>query len=316
MPRHPWVAKADDGVRIGIQPWPPKGHPDPVGALLAAGKRVEQLGFDGFYLGDHPVFASDPWVILGGVAAVTQRVMLGSVVLCTHYRNPAYLARLAADLDNLSEGRLMLGLGIGWAEEEFRALGQPFLPVPERQDALEEALTVIEGVWGPEPFTWQGRYFGVEAMRVVPRPVQQPRPPLMIAGGGERRTLRQVAQFADACNIGIEDTVEDGRRKLDKLAAYCAELGRPAGEVLRTWFTMNLVLARDEVGLQAKLVRQYPDGPPESPLHGFFGTPSQLLDHYRSLVGIGVQYFVVQMFDCTDEETLELLASEVMPRLS
>lgn len=320
MARHPWVAQADAGARFGVQVYPPRGQANPARAMLAAAQRIEQLGFDAAFIGDHPSRGTDPWVVLGGVAAVTERVRLGSVVNCVYYRSPTYLARLAADLDQLSGGRLMLGLGIGWDAAEFRALDQPFLKVPQRQVALEEAVAIINGLWGPEPFTFRGEHFAVEQMHVNPPPLQHPRPPLMIAGGGERGTLRQVAQYADASNFGAwqvlggAETPEQIRHKLEVLRGHCAALGRPYDEILRTYFTGSLILAPNQAALTAKLARVFPLGLPDW-VGPVYATPEQAIEHYQERVEAGIQYFVVQLIDCTDEETLELLAHAVMPRV-
>lgn len=322
MARLPWVAQADDGVRFGIQTFAPRGHNDPIPTLIEAARVVERLGFDGFFLGDHPARHPDPWICLAAIARATERVMLGSVVNCVYYRNPAHLARLASDLDHLSKGRLMLGLGIGWDEAEFRALSAPFLSVPQRQTALNEAMAIIDGLWGDELYSFDGDYFQVQEMQVKPRPLQQPRPPIMIAGGGEKTTLRQVARFADACNFGSTRTVgsaatpDDIRHKFEVLRRHCDDLGRPYDEILRTYFTGWLMIAPTERELEAKLRRYFPDGPEQARDRGLVdGTPPQIIEHYQQRIAAGVQYFTVQVLDSTDHETFELLANEVMPAL-
>jgi len=169
--------------------------------LLETGRLAEALGYDAFLIGDHPARGPEPWLHLAALAMATQRIRLGSLVNCVHYRHPLMVARLAADLDHMSDGRVILGLGIGWDTVEFTSFGIPFLPARQRQAALEEALAILRGVWGDSPFTLQGLYFQVENAQVVPPPVQRPSPPIIIAGGGERVTLRQVARYADACNF-------------------------------------------------------------------------------------------------------------------
>ena len=324
MARHPWVAETDQGVRFGVQLVLGEALP----GLLATGRLVDELGFDGLFIFDHPAVHPDPWVCLAALAGVTERVRLGSAVNCVAYRHPAHLARLAADLDNLSRGRLVLGLGIGWLKSEFRALDVPFGSATERYAALEEALAIVEGAWGPEPFTFAGRHYRTEGVRVVPPPVQRPRPPMMIGGSGEQVTLRLVARYADACNVSELERTEQGqaavggtatvRRKLDALRHHCAAVGRPDDEVLRTHFTLKLVIAPTEAALAAKLERQAgsPSASPGTqrahPSAFVTGTPEQVVAHYRERVEAGIQYFVVQL-DATDEETLRLLATEVMP---
>ena len=325
MARHPWVARADEGIRFGVQL---VVEPEALPGLLETGRLVEALGFDALFVFDHPSTHADPWVCLPALAAVTGRVRLGSAVNSVPYRHPAHLARLAADLDNLSGGRLVLGVGIGWYEPEFAALDLPMRSVPERQAALEEALAIVAGVWGPEPFSFSGAHYRTEGMRVVPPPVQRPPPPILIGGGGDR-TLRQVARFADACNVSEGQSVagkmervggaDAVRRKLDVLRRHCDEVGRPDDEVLRTHFTLRLVMASTAEALAAKLTPPSPtSASPGTRRAGasaiVVGTPEQVLAYYREMVEVGVQYFVVQL-DARDHETLTLLAEEVMPRV-
>ena len=327
MARHPWVAAADEGVRFGVQLVLGPGAMD---GLLERGRLVERLGFDGLFVFDHPAIQADPWVCLSALAGVTERVRLGSVVNCVPYRHPALLARMAADLDTLSRGRLMLGLGIGWLRSEFRAFDVPFAPAPERHAALAEALKIIDGVWRGEPFSFDGAHYRVDNLQIAP-PAQRPRPPVMIGGNGEQVTLKLVARFADACNVSeLQDRgngqeavggSETIRRKLDALARHCDEAGRPRDEVLRTHFTLKLVLAPTEERAAAKLAAQRasPSASPATrraqPSAFVVGAPERVAAHYRELVEAGVQYFVVQL-DATDRETLELLAGEVVPNVA
>ena len=179
------------------------------------------------------------------------------------YRHPAHLARLATDLDNLSNGRHILGLGSGWLRPEFNALGREFGSAAHRLAALEDTLAIVHGVWSEPPFSYQGTVFSTENMVAEPRPVQQPRPPIVVAGNGERVTLRLVAQWGDACNVREEisltdDTVDDQtraasiRRLLDALDGHCDAVGRDPAEVLRTHFTLYLILGETMAEARAK----------------------------------------------------------------
>jgi alkanesulfonate monooxygenase SsuD/methylene tetrahydromethanopterin reductase-like flavin-dependent oxidoreductase (luciferase family) len=289
---------------------------------MAAGRLADTLGFDAFFLGDHPAYAPEVWLHLGALAVQTSRVRLGSVVLCAGYRPPVLTARLAADLDNLSDGRAILGLGHGWNATEFAQLGLPFPSVPERQAALVEYVEIIRGVWGPEPFSFRGRFHSTEGERVVPPPVQRPSPPLILAGGGERTALRLVARHADACNFGpghatgLARTTDEVRRKNGVLDRHCHEVGRDPRSVLRTHFTSWLMLAPTEAAARAKLDQYYPEGiNEEQRFSRVVGTPAQVAAYYQSLVDAGMEYFVVQTLDAADTETIELLAREVIPRV-
>jgi alkanesulfonate monooxygenase SsuD/methylene tetrahydromethanopterin reductase-like flavin-dependent oxidoreductase (luciferase family) len=326
--RHPWVAEADNGMRWGVQL---VLGDEGLGRLLGVGQRIEALGFDGCFIFDHPAVQADPWICLSALASVTERVRLGSLVNCVPYRHPAYLARLAADLDNISRGRLMLGLGIGWLKPEFEAFGVSYDPPVARFAALEEALEIIPGVWGPEKFAYTGTYYAMGPLQITPPPVQQPRPPLLIGGGGEKRSLRLVARYADACNISNNGPTEKGvervggpeliAHKLDVIRGYCVEYGRPYDEILRTHFTLRLVLAETEQALAAKIAAsaEAVSGSPGTrralPSAFVTGTPERVAAEYQALADVGIQYFTVQV-DSGDTETLELLANEVVPRVT
>jgi alkanesulfonate monooxygenase SsuD/methylene tetrahydromethanopterin reductase-like flavin-dependent oxidoreductase (luciferase family) len=209
---HPWVAARRDTIRFALQVDTRSDDPAPGRSVLAAGRLAEELGFDAFFTGDHPSWQSEVWLHLAALAGSTERIGLGPMVTSVLYRPPVLTARLAADLDHLSNGRLVLGVGIGWdaaalgwGTNEFDRMGLPYPTTRERQEALAEAITIIRGVWGPEPFSFQGRHFRVKDAQVVPPPLQG-MPPFVIAGAGDR-TLRQVAELADACNLGPVVTV-------------------------------------------------------------------------------------------------------------
>jgi alkanesulfonate monooxygenase SsuD/methylene tetrahydromethanopterin reductase-like flavin-dependent oxidoreductase (luciferase family) len=319
---HPWVVARRDRITFGLQAFARPDDPEPSRRVVEAGLLADRLGLDAFYIGDHPAHATECWMHLAAIAVQTERVILGSVVNCVLYRHPVMLARQAADLDHLARGRTLLGLGIGWDVPEFGELGLRYPPARERQQALEEALAIFDGVWGDEPFSFRGDHYEIANARVTPRPLQQPRPPLLIAGAGERVTLRQVAEYADACNFGPSPqiggvvTPDDARHKYAVLRRHCERLGRPYDDILRSWFTPWLMLSDTEAGARRKLRHYYPDGLTEQQkLTRVFGTPDQVVAHYQALVDAGVQHIVVQVLDAADSETFELLAREVAPRV-
>ena len=327
MERHPWVTAGNGRLRWGVQLVVPT---DGLGDLVEKGRRVEQLGYDGIYIFDHPAVHADPWVCLPALAAATSRVDLGSAVNCIFYRHPAYLARLAADLDNISEGRLVLGLGIGWLVPEFAAFDIPFAAPRARFAAFREALTIIPGVWGSEKFSFAGEHFRVNELQIQPPPKQTPRPPIMIGGSGENVTLRFVAEYADACNItnnvSVEGKVQDGggadlvAHRLSVLRRHCDAIGRDYDDVLKTHFTIRLVIAPTEAALAEKLERQSqrvstsPGTRRTLPSAFVTGTPDQVTAYYQSIADTGIAYFIAQL-DASDDETIDLLATEVMPRV-
>lgn len=317
---HPWVRQFEDRVGWGLQAIALPTDPQPARSMLAAGLLAEERGFDGFFIGDHPAYAPEVWLHLAALAVQTSRIRLGSVVLCAGYRPPVLTARLGADLDNLSRGRFVLGLGHGWNAAEFAQLGLPFPPVPRRQEALAEAIEIIRGVWGDEPFTFHGAHHSTEREQILPPPFQHPGPPLLLAGSGERTAFRLTARFADACNFGPGHatgsvrTPEDVQRKNALLDERCREAGRDPRTVLRSHFTSWLMLAPTPGAARAKRDRYYPEGiNEEQRFSRVVGSPEEVAAYYQSLVDAGMQYFVVQTLDATDTETIELLAREVIP---
>lgn len=317
---HPWVRAFRDRIGWGVQAVPRGDDPDPARTLLATGHLAESLGYDGFFIGDHPAYMPEAWLHLGALAVRSERIRLGSVVLCAGYRQPVVTARLISDLDNLSNGRAILGLGHGWNAGEFAQLGLPFPSVPERQAALAETIEIVRGVWGAEPFTLRGTYHQTENARITPSPRQEGGPPLILAGAGERTALRLVARFADACNFGpghatgLARTPAEVRHKNDVLDRYCRDAGRAPDSIMRTHFTSWLMLAPTEEAAQTKLARYYPDGlNEEQRISRVVAAPERAIEYYQGLVHAGMQYFVIQTQDAADVETIEILAREVMP---
>ena len=282
-------------------------------------QRAESLGFDAYWTNDHPLRSQDCWSTLAALAAITTRIRLLSLVSCVYYRSPVMLARLAADVDRISGGRLVLGIGVGDDVPEFAQLNIPFPPIRERQIALEETLRVIHGLWYEAPFSHAGANFELTNAPFAPRPVQQPHIPILIAGGGERVTLRQVAQYADMSNFGAHEwtggafDLDDVRRKFAALRQHCAAQGRDYGSILRSHYTPFLVLA----GTRAALERKMADVRiPDAHLHTvpLLATPQEAIAHYQALAGAGMQYFLAVVRG-DDTETIRLLAEEVMPAI-
>ena len=309
---HPWVADGQGQVRFGIVGGPMGDWP----TLRDFVQMVEGLGFDSYWRSDHPLLTADCWTTLAAVAASTQRLRLGSMVSCVFYRNPVLLARIVADVDRISQGRVILGLGAGDMELEFRAMGLAYPPVRERQAALAEALQVVPRLLRGETVSFlQGTHCRLEEVKLQATPVQQPCVPLLVAGGG-KRTLRLVATHADASNLAAEGwggaaaTDADLRQKYEMLHAHCAELRRPYASVLRTYHFVPTLLADSPAALAVKRERVPPQLLSLFGAGALMGTPEQAVDHLQPLVRAGCQYFT---FAVLEPETLRLLAERVVP---
>ncbi len=315
---HPWVTAGRDRVRFGVGQISPL---DDWSAYLQVARLTEELGFDSYWTYDHPSRGAECWTSLAAVAAATTKIRVGTIPSCIYYRNPAVLARQAADVDRISQGRLVLGLGIGDDAPEAAALGLPFPSVRERQQAMEETVQIVQGVWGAQPFTFQGAHFQVAGVRVAPGPMQQPHVPLMIAGGGERVTLRQVAQYGDVSNFaahadaGSAFTLDDVRRKYEVLRRHCDAVGRPYESILRTYLDIPVVVAKTRAAVQAKLDTIPPPVRTRFQTSTLAATPDEAVAHFRDLAAAGVQYFVVALAG-HDVETVRLLGQEVLPRVA
>jgi len=239
-------------VRFSVWPLPTQSFAD----VLEIARHAEATGWDGLWYADHfmpdgeatrePY--SEAWTTLSALAASVPRIRIGPLVTGNTYRHPAVLAKMAATVDHLSGGRLVLGLGAGWQENEHRQYGIPFYTVKERLERLAEACELIKGLFANETTTFRGKHYQLENAVLEPKPVQKPLP-LMIGGGGEKVTLRIAARFADEWNVWGD--VERLKHKMAILDGYCAELGRPPRAIQRS--AVALLYLTDDRALVEKL---------------------------------------------------------------
>ena len=297
-------------------------RPDPAEAFEAVEAKAqwaEDHGFVWFSVMDHmsqipgvgppdePVL--EGWTVLAGLAAVTSRIRLATLCTAVGYRNPAHLAKIAASVDLISRGRLTLGIGAGFYEDEYRQYGWEFPPRPAtRIRQMEEAVQLILQMWTEPRTTFHGRYFHVEDAILEPKPVQKPRPPVMIAGGGEQMTLRAVAHLADVCNL-VRGGPAEVKHKLDVLRRHCDAASRDYDAIEKT-HVQAWILARNDAAVTAKRERLAARGP----LPSFVGTVSEAIDLIGQYQDAGVELMING--DRNDVATRELFASDIMPRFA
>jgi F420-dependent oxidoreductase-like protein len=291
---------------------------------LAVAKAAEVLGYSAFFRSDHYLAMSgdglpgptDSWLTLAGIARETSSIRLGTMVTSATFRYPGPLAISVAQVDEMSGGRVELGLGAGWFEAEHRAYAIPFPSLGERFDRLTEQLHIITGLWTTpvgEKFNYDGKHYTVADSPALPKPVQQPHPPIIIGGQGAKRTPALAARFADEFNIPFLplDALE---QQFERVAAAVADAGREPDSMTYS-AAFVLCAGRDdaEVARRAEAIgRDLDDLRSNSPL---VGTPAEIVDKLSPFLQAGVQRAYTQLLDMSDLSHLELFATEVIPQL-
>ena len=308
--------------------------------LAAAARRAQDVGFDSVWVSDHfylslaryggpegPFGSAEPLAALAGLAAVTDRVRLGTLVLSAGFRHPAILAKAAATVDLTSNGRLDLGIGAGWYEDEYRAFGYRFGTVGDRFEILEETVEVLALLFGEkEPVTWEGSRFRLEEAYCRPRPAQEPRPPLWVGGKGGPRLLRLVARRADGWNTVWAWTPEAYGERVRALVRTCELEGRDPASVRRS-VGLYTAVGADHRDLQVRweaLQRWAPGGaidgvtPEEWGRDKLAGTPDRVLERVDAFARHGVEEMIVSVgplpFAVPDPEMLDVFGELVIPR--
>jgi len=291
-------------MKIGLQvpcfTWP--GGPTEIAKRLAdIGKAADDAGFASLWVMDHffqiemvgkveePML--EGYSALSYLAAVTKSVRLGTMVTGVVYRHPGILVKTATTLDVLSGGRSYFGIGAAWNERESRGLGVPFPAIKERFERLEEALQITKQMWSGQVGPYDGRHYQLAETLNSPQPISKPHPPILIGGMGERKTLRLVAKYADACNLFVFAGIDVLRHKLDLIRRYCDEIGRPYGEIERTTLG-TAYLAPGAMSVQ------------------------QVIETCRSLAAIGIQHAIFNMPNVSEIDPLETFGREIIPAVA
>ena len=294
-----------------------------IDSLKKLATKAENLSFDSFWVMDHfhqisAVGKQDEpmlegWTTLSVLAGITSKIKLGTLVTGAVYRHPSVLAKMAATLDVLSKGRLFMGIGAAWNQEESSAYGIPFPPNKERLLRLEEAIQIIRKMWTEEPAAnFNGKYYQIRNAYCNPKPLQKPSPPIMVGGTGERQTLKIVAKYADACNLfGSLETV---KRKLSVLREHCKSVGRDYDSILKT--KLGFVIIDKDRAMGEKRVQQISKVMPEDQIREFviYGTPENVLKQIELLEEAGIQYFIADLEPDKEPEALETFADSIIKK--
>jgi F420-dependent oxidoreductase-like protein len=292
-----------------------------VDSLKNLARKAENYGFDSFWVMDHfhqIQFVGKPeepilegWTVISMLAGTTTKIKLGTLVTGVIYRHPSVLAKVAATLDVLSKGRLFMGIGAAWNEQESLAYGICYPSNQERMIRLEEAIQIMRKMWTEEPSaSFNGKYYQIRNAYCNPKPIQKPSPPILIGGSGERKTLKIVAKYADACNLfGSAETV---RKKLDILKEHCRSVGRDYGSILKT--KLSIIVVDDNKEMAKKRVQQTFKGMPEEQINEFvvYGTPEDISRHIELLEEIGVEYLIVDLEPSRELDALDTLANKII----
>ncbi len=277
---------------------------------------AEKAGFDSVWVMDHfyqlpnigprtePMLEAN--TILSGIAARTKKVRVGSLVTGVTYRNPALLAKTVTTLDIVSSGRAILGIGAAWNEDEHRGYGYDFPPVGERISRLEEALQICRAMFREEAPTFEGRYYQIEGALNFPRPIQPNGPPIMIGGGGEQRTLKLVAQYADMSNIFGDAAMV--RHKLDVLERHCEVIGRDPSTIVKTRLG-SLIIRKSDAEAQRlfEQVLNLPGIDKERVRSSFIaGSPDRVAEQAQEFLAAGLDGLIFNMPRMEDPEAIEL----------
>jgi F420-dependent oxidoreductase-like protein len=291
-------------MKIGLQipsfTWP--GGANEIGPTLARiGRAAEAAGFASLWVMDHFFQiemigrAEEPmlegYTALSFLAPITERVRLGTLVTGVIYRHPGILVKTATTLDVLSRGRAYLGIGAGWFEREAVGLGVPFPPLKERFERLEEALQIAHQMWSGKIAPYTGKHYQLAETLNSPQPISKPHPPIMVGGSGEKKTLRLVAQYADACNLYAFQDPEPVRVKLAVLRQHCEAVGRSFDEIEKT------AIGAFDLGSDGM-------------------SAQQAIEYCRSLSDAGIQHFIVSLPRLHEITPIDLIAKEVIPAVA
>jgi F420-dependent oxidoreductase-like protein len=291
--------------------------------MIRCAVEAERAEYDAIFVYDHFHTVPDPHVesvfecftSMAALARDTRTIRLGQMVTCNSYRPPSLLAKMASCIDVMSHGRLILGIGAGWYEHEYHAYGYEYPDAPERLRMLRESLQIIKAMWTEDEPRFEGAHYRIRGPINEPRPVQKPHPPIWIGGGGEKVTLKLVAQYGDGCNVGGD--LDNVSHKLDVVRRHCEDVGRDYNTVLKTMEFYSIVGDDREIkrivadtarrtGRDEAFVRAW---------HPHLGDADRIAELMSQYAEAGIEYFIVNLPNAFEVGVISRFAEEVFPRL-
>ena len=281
--------------------------------------KAEELGFDSIWVYDHfhnvPAPAHEAvfecWTTMAAISQRTSRIRLGQMVGCNSYRNPGLLAKITSTIDVISGGRLDWGIGAGWYENEYRGYGFDFKKPSDRIGMLKETVEIVKSMWSNAETTYDGKYYRLERANCDPKPLQKPLPPVWIGGGGEKVTLRVVAEHADVSNFG--SSVEEFVHKREVLKGHCAAIGRDEDTIRKTISSEVFIRETEKEIIEAGSKSLWGDSAESWRSKALVGTPEQVSEKIQRYLDAGCTGFIPWCPDYPSTETIELFAKHVMP---
>jgi F420-dependent oxidoreductase-like protein len=286
-------------------------------------QECERLKYHSIWLDDHLMLNNMPilecWTTLSAISRATKKIRLGTMVTCNSFRNPALIAKMVATLDNISNGRIEFGIGAGVQKNEHEAYGFSFLSTKERIECLGEALQIIKRMWVKQKASYHGKHYCIVNAICEPKPIQKPYPPIIVAGGGEKLTLRVTAQHANRLDFGYLPNLENYKHKLSVLKKHCESVGRQFGDIEQScWPTGQIFIGENKKELFKKIHKKLPVGFSTDSFvkTSFVGTPKDFIKLLQPYVKLGVTQFMLFFGDLPELDGLKLFAEQVAKKIN
>jgi F420-dependent oxidoreductase-like protein len=282
----------------------------------------ENLGYHSIWLDDHLMFKKMPilecWTSLAALSKITKKIRLGTMVTCNSYRNPALLAKMASTIDNISKGRLELGIGAGVQENEHISYGFSFPKPRIRIERLNESVEIIKKMWTENKVNYYGKYYKIKDASCEPKPVQKPHPPIIIGGAGEKLTLKVTAKHANRFDWGFLCSFDNYKHKLNVLAGCCKTVNRPFCDIKKSCWPFGRIFLRDnKKELKNKLSQWKPKDVTLNDFlkRNFLGTPEECLTVLKKYMNLGVKHFMLFFGDLPNLKGLNLFAEKIIEEI-